>query len=180
MIEKPQYRVEGPSGPIELRAYGPMILAQATVQGERRNAINQGFRLIAGYIFGGNAKRTKIAMTAPVQQAPVSAREEEVFSRRGARAWTVSFVMPSAWTIGTLPLPTDDRVVLKQLPAKRFLAIRFSGVAGGAKFERKSNELVAFASEHGIATVGAPLMAFYNPPWTLPFLRRNEVLLEVG
>lgn len=179
MIEEPQYRVEGPPGPIELRAYGPMILAQATVRGGRRHAINEGFRLIAGYIFGGNAGRTRIAMTAPVQQAPAGAEAGGLAQGDGGD-WTVSFVMPGAWTLQTLPLPTDRRVVLRPLPARRFLANRFSGVAGGAKIERKSGELVAYAAEHGIATVGQPMLAFYDPPWTLPFMRRNELLLEVA
>jgi len=179
LTEKPQYRVEGPTGPIELRAYDPMILAQATVRGGRRQAINDGFRLIAGYIFGGNADRTRIAMTAPVQQAPGGPAEGPI--RDGeSRAWTVSFVMPRAWTINTLPAPVDKRVVLTPLPAKRFVVSRFSGLAGAAKIERKSRELIAYASAHHMATVGQPLMAFYNPPWTLPLLRRNEILLEVA
>ncbi len=179
MTEKPQYQVEGPTGPIELRAYGPMILAQATVRGGRRQAINDGFRLIAAYIFGGNVDRTRIAMTAPVQQAP-SGPAETRFPDGEGLAWTVSFVMPRAWTLQTLPAPIDKRVVLKPLPARRFVVSRFSGWAGAAKIERKSRELVAYASAHQIATVGQPLMAFYNPPWTLPLLRRNEILLEVA
>lgn len=179
MTEKPQYRVEGPPGPIEMRAYGPMILAQATVRGGRRQAINDGFRLLAGYIFGGNADRSRIAMTAPVQQAPGEPAEGPIRDGEG-NAWTVSFVMPSSWTIQTLPAPIDKRVELRPLPAKKFLVSRFSGTAGAAKIERKSRELIAYASGHNIATVGPPLMAFYNPPWTLPLLRRNEILLEVA
>jgi SOUL heme-binding protein len=181
-VEQPEYAILTSDGFIETRSYGPMIAAEADVKGERKAAINEGFRLIAAYIFGANTPNTKIAMTAPVQQqgsqkidmtAPVTQQSD------GSR-WTVRFIMPSNWSLETLPAPDDPRVTLKPVPAKRILAIRFSGLAGDRAIAEKVDELRKYASSHNLAPVGEPLLAFYNPPWTLPFLRRNEIMFELA
>ena len=177
-IEIPKYEVERAEGAIEIRAYGPIVIAEARVEGERRAAISEGFRLIAGYIFGGNDESKKIAMTAPVQQAlekPANPGDRSPKSD----TWMVSFVMPQNWTLETLPRPRDSRVWLKPVSAKRFLAIRFSGLASADKIDKKTVEIKAYASAHKLQTTGTPLLAFYNPPWTLPFMRRNEIMLEL-
>ena len=181
-VEQPDYKVTMSDGAIELRAYGPMIAAEAEVKGERKAAINEGFSLIAGYIFGANTARSKIAMTAPVEQqsAQKIAMTAPVTQQGEAGSWTVRFIMPSQWTIDTLPVPNDVRVALKPIPARRLLVIRFSGSAGDALIAQKSEELRRFAAEEKLRTTGEPTFAFYNPPWTLPFFRRNEIMLEVA
>ena len=180
-VEQPEYQIINSNGPIEIRSYGPMIAAEAEVRGERKAAINEGFRLIAGYIFGNNAPRSKIDMTAPVQQqrqqtiamtAPVTQQSE-------GDTWKVRFIMPKRWTMETLPAPNDARVTLKPIPAKRFAVIRFSGLARDATIQEETKQLRQYAAERKLTTVGEPLLAFYNPPWTLPFLRRNEIMLEL-
>jgi hypothetical protein len=181
-VEQPDYKVEKQDGSIEIRAYGPMIAAEAQVQGERKDAINQGFRLIAGYIFGKNEPQAKIEMTAPVEQqksqkiamtAPVTQQGEE-------NSWTVRFIMPKSWSMQTLPAPSDPRVKLEPLPARRFLVVTFSGTARDDAIKSKTEELRQYAASHKLATVGEPVLAFYNPPWTLPMLRRNEIMLELA
>ena len=179
-IENSEYRVEQADGAIEIRDYAPLIVAEAKVKGERKAAINEGFRLIAGYIFGGNDKSAKIAMTAPVQQMP----DETVDPASPGRSWdpdfwTVSFIMPRSWTLDTLPRPDDSRISLKPVPAKRFVVIRFSGLARADKIDRKTAELQSYAASHALRARGLPLLAFYNPPWTPPFMRRNEIMLEL-
>jgi hypothetical protein len=181
-VEQPDYKVEKQEGSIEIRSYGPMIAAEAVVQGERKSAINEGFRLIAGYIFGKNEPQAKIEMTAPVEQqksqkiamtAPVTQQGQE-------NSWTVRFIMPKSWTMQTLPAPSDPRVKLEPLPARRFLVLTFSGLARDDAIMRRTAELREYAASQKLATVGEPVLAFYNPPWTLPMLRRNEIMLELA
>lgn len=180
-VEQPDYKVTMTDGAIEIRSYGSMIAAEAEVKGERKVAINEGFRLIAAYIFGANKPNAKIAMTAPVQQqsAQTIAMTAPVTQQTSGDSWKVSFIMPGSWTLETLPTPNDPRVTLKPVPAKRMLAIRFSGSASDSLIRAKTGELRRYAVDKKLATTGEPLLAFYNPPWTLPFFRRNEVMLEL-
>mgnify|MGYP000709913710 CR=1 FL=1 len=186
-VEQPKYEVVSRDGDYEIRAYAPMIIAQAEVQGARKPAIEEGFRIIGGYIFGANATSGKVAMTAPVeisgpgamtapvqQQAttPARARNETSSDR-----WSVSFVMPSNWSLDTLPPPVDSRIKLTPVPAQRMLALTFSGSYSDGILTEKTRELRDYAQQKGLTVSGAPLLAFYNPPWTLPMLRRNEVML---
>jgi hypothetical protein len=180
-VEKPEYKIEVSDGAIEIRYYGPMIAAEAIVEGERKAAINEGFKLIAAYIFGANKPKDKIAMTAPVQQQKRTIAMTAPVTQQGSgNDWSVRFIMPKSWTMETLPPPIDARVTLKPIPARRFVAITFSGVATNEAIEKHTEELRRYASAHKLATTGEPLLAFYNPPWTLPFFRRNEVMLELA
>jgi hypothetical protein len=181
-VEQPDYKVENQDGSIEIRSYGPMIAAEAQVQGERKSAINEGFRLIAGYIFGKNEPQAKIEMTAPVEQQKSQkiAMTSPVTQQGQENSWTVRFIMPKSWTMQTLPAPSDPRVKLEPLPARRFLVVTFSGLARDDAIESRTAELRRYAASNKLATVGEPLLAFYNPPWTLPMLRRNEIMLELA
>jgi hypothetical protein len=181
-VEEPDYTIVETSGAIEIRDYAPMIAAETSVEGERTAAIGEGFRRIAGYIFGDNAPREKIAMTVPVQQQKGStiAMTAPVQQQGANGTWSVRFIMPKQWTMETLPAPVDERVKLVPIPARRFAVIRFSGSAGQAALDAKTSELQEFVRARGMTPQGEPLYAFYNPPWTLPFFKRNEVMLEVA
>lgn len=181
-VEQPKYDVVAQAGSIEIRDYAEEIAAEAEVSGDRRTAIQEGFRLIAAYIFGANRPNARIAMTAPVQQQASEkiAMTAPVTQQAGQRdRWTVRFIMPANWTLATLPQPNDPRVTLHPQPARRMLVIRFSGLASDERIEARTAELREYAARHDIATTGEPLLAFYNPPWTLPIFRRNEIMLEV-
>jgi hypothetical protein len=178
-VEQPEYCVEASEGPIEIRAYGPMIAAEAEVKGGRRTAIAEGFRLIAAYIFGANRSNAKIEMTAPVQQESL-AESGPASQRSDDRIWTVRFIMPKKWMLESLPVPSDSRVSLVPLAAKRMAVIRFSGSADDGLIQAKTAELQRYISEHELTPVKGPLLAFYNPPWTLPLFRRNEVMFELA
>ncbi|MGJ5130348.1 SOUL family heme-binding protein [Bradyrhizobium oligotrophicum] len=174
-VEHPRYDVVSRDGDFEIRAYAPMIIAQAEVQGARKPAIEEGFRIIAGYIFGANRAKAKIAMTAPVQQqatALPTAGDETASDR-----WSVSFVMPSNWTLQKLPPPEDARIKLTAVPAQRMVALTFSGSTSDGIIADKTRALRDYAQRKGLTVTGSPLLGFYNPPWTLPMLRRNEVML---
>jgi hypothetical protein len=180
-VEHSDYKVTERSGNIELRDYAPMIVAEAEVEGERREAINKGFRIIADYIFGNNTASQKVAMTAPVTQqgSEKIAMTAPVTQQGDGKTWRVRFVMPSKYTMETLPKPNNSAVALKEIPAKRVAAIRFSGFNTNDNLNRHAEELNDFLSEQNLTPLSPPTYAFYNPPWTLPFLRRNEVLVEI-
>ena len=182
LVEQPKYTVATSEGAIEVRNYGPMIAAEAEVVGERQEAIRDGFRLIAAYIFGANKPNAKIEMTAPVQQQreQTIAMTAPVTQQGKSGTWKVQFIMPKRWTVETLPAPNDSRVKLVQIPAKKMVAIRFTWRATDRLISAKTTELRKYARDQKLVTVGEPLLAFYNPPWTLPFLRRNEVMLELA
>lgn len=181
-VERARYTVVAAAEPFEVRDYPPMIVAEVETTGARRQAINDGFRLLAGYIFGGNTTNTKVAMTAPVTQAPGEklAMTAPVTQQPAGERWRVRFVMPAGYTLDTLPVPDDPAVALKAVPAERVAVVRFAGLATASELERRLAELRAFMREQNLAPLGAPVYAFYNPPWTLPFLRRNEIMIAVA
>ena len=180
-VEQPKYKTVESSGNIEIRDYAPMIVAEAEVSGDRRDAIGKGFRVIADYIFGNNTTAQKVPMTAPVTQqgSEKIAMTAPVTQQGDGNTWRVRFIMPSSYTMETLPKPNNPAVELKQIGAKRYAVIRFSGMAGEDSLKRYTEELNAFIGAKKLTPLSAPTYAFYNPPWTLPFLRRNEVMVEI-
>ncbi len=180
-VESPKYAVVASDGAMDIRAYGPMIVAEAQTRGERQAAINEGFRLVAAYISGGNAARVKVQMTSPVlQQQRETADMAPDPQRDQDGLWTVQFIMPGNWTMETLPNPLDPRVSLKSVAARKFAAIRFSGSVSDATIAQKTEELRQFAYARKQQILGEPVLAFYDPPWTLPFLRRNDIMFELA
>jgi hypothetical protein len=180
-VEQPKYRVLDSESNIEVRDYAPIIVAETEVSGERREAIRKGFRIIADYIFGNNTAAEKVPMTAPVVQqgSEKIAMTAPVTQQGDGNRWRVHFVMPSTYTMETLPKPNNPAIELKEVGAKRFAVIRFSGMAGEDSLQRHTEELDEFIRARGLAPLSEPTYAFYNPPWTLPFLRRNEVMVEI-
>lgn len=184
-IEEPKYSVLEKASPFELRSYAPMILAEVQVEGDLDEASSQGFRLIAAYIFGQNQVSEKIAMTTPVaveEQSTKSAKiamTSPVNIESKAGQWVVSFVMPSEYTMETLPKPLNSKVQLRQIPAVKRAVITFSGFYSSQKVTEKTIELEEWIKTKNLQAIGVPKFARYNPPWTLPFMRRNEVMIDV-
>lgn len=182
-VENTEYSVLEIRDNYELRLYPEHIVAQTTVKGVYSEALNQGFRIIAGYIFGGNVKRENIAMTAPVvEQTSTSesiAITAPVIATVEGESHTVAFGMPRSYTLDTLPTPTDSRVQLVTVPEKKMAAIRFSWMRSEARIQSKKQELMTLLTRDGILTVGEPQYAGYNAPWTPPWMMRNEVLIEI-
>jgi hypothetical protein len=167
---------------IEIRDYTPQIIAQTEVSGDRKEAISKGFRVIADYIFGNNTASKKVAMTAPVMQKTSEeiVMTAPVMQQSNGNLWKVEFVMPNNYTMDTLPKPNNDAVKLIEVPQKRFVVIRFSGFAGEETLQIQTNTLNAYMANHNLEALSKPVYAFYNPPWTLPFLRRNEIMIEIA
>lgn len=183
--EEPKYEVLEKSEAFELRAYKPMIIAEAFVDGSMYEASSKGFKLIADYIFGNNKSRSgaseKISMTIPVAMAPKSEKismTAPVSMQENAGKWRMYFVMPSKYTLETLPVPNNAEVRLREVPGKKFAVVRFSGLAGEEKTAKKTEKLLAWLEAKKIKPSSAPELARYNSPFTLPFLRRNEVMVE--
>lgn len=182
-VEEPAFKTVLKEGNFEVRDYPALVVAEVTVSGEQKEAANKGFRLLAGYIFGGNTRRQDIAMTSPVAQEPTSekiAMTAPVTQTQNAGTWTVRFTMPSAYTLEALPKPNDPKVKLRQLPPARFAVLRFSGLARPSDVQAKSRELLAATSSRRFSAIGNVSLAQYNPPWTPWFMRRNEVMIRVA
>ncbi|MEO7935573.1 MAG: heme-binding protein [Dokdonella sp.] len=182
-VEEPAFTTVLSDGHFEVRDYPALIVAEVTVNGEQKEAASKGFRLLAAYIFGGNKRRQSIAMTAPVAQQPISekiAMTAPVTQIQNAGNWTVRFTMPRAYTLDSLPEPNDPNVQLRQLPPERFAVLRFSGLARPDDVATKSAELIVSTKSHNLRAIGPVTLAQYNPPWTLWFMRRNEVMIPVA
>lgn len=181
--EEPSYRSILQETPFEIREYPALIAAEVTVSGERSEAASAGFRLLAGYIFGGNTRKQSIAMTAPVIQneSPNEkiAMTAPVMQSPDPSGWIIRFIMPASYTLDTLPTPNDPKVRLIPLPPKRLAVVRFSGLVDDNDVEQQTTVLRAFIAQQKLTAVGTPSLARYDPPWTLWFLRRNEIMLEV-
>ena len=181
-VEKPDYKVIQTEQNIEIRQYEPMIIAEVEVDGKREDAIREGFRLIADYIFGNNTVQRDIFMTAPVQQQESQkiAMTAPVQQQSTGRSWQISFVMPSKYSMETLPEPKNDRVRLKEIMTKKFVVIKFSGTNSNENVTEHENQLMNYIESNQIKIIDSPKYAFYNAPWTLPFMRRNEVMIEIN
>ncbi len=181
-VEQARYDVVEQDGDFEVRRYAPQIVAATLVEGDFGDVGNEGFRRLVRYIGGENvAQQTlagatavtgqsaseKIAMTAPVNQ------------QAAAGAWRITFLMPSHYTLATLPQPLDERIVLQREPARLVASLRYSGGWGRARFEKQRARLESLLTERGLRPAGEAVFARYNPPFMPWFLRRNEVLIPL-
>ena len=179
---EPQFSVARRVGEVEIREYGPRIAAETSVEADEEPARNQGFRRLARYIFGANTANTKIAMTAPVaaQRGQKIAMTAPVAAQRATTGdWVIRFFMPAEHSLESLPTPDDDRVRLVTVPAESVAVLRFSGVASPEAVAARTAELSDALAGAGVKTEGDPVTWFYDPPWTLPFRRRNEIAVAV-
>jgi hypothetical protein len=183
--EEPKYVLLEQSGDFQLRQYPALIIAEVEVEGDMDQASSRGFRLVADYIFGNNraspGNSEKIAMTAPVTIEPRSekiAMRVPVTLQPQAGSWRLNFVMPSQFTLDTLPAPNNPKVVLREVPSRKVAVLTFSGLASERKTAGKVKELLAWMAGKQLRPLTDYELARYNPPWTLPFLRRNEVMVE--
>jgi hypothetical protein len=179
--EEPSYRIVVQLEPFEIRQYPPMIVAQVEVPGDLSEASSAGFRLIANYIFGNNISvrdgglttaepaPEKIAMTVPVIAE----------GKGGQKTWLIQFVMPKQYTMDTLPKPNNPQVKLLPMGPQKLAVIRFTGFISDDKVQEKTAELMAWIKSRNEIALGNPRLARYNPPWSIPWMRRNEILIPI-
>lgn len=181
-VSQPSYTVFERRVGYEIRDYASMIVAEVEVTGSRREAMGQGFRLLADYIFGNNVTKKSVAMTSPVMDrasekiamtSPVMETKTDIEIRK------VTFTMPSKYTLETLPTPNNTQVLLSQIPPKRMAVIRFSWWAMSGRFDWKTQTLLDALKRDGTQIIGTPIFASYNPPFSAPWMHRNEVMIEI-
>ena len=183
-LEEPAYQTRMQEGSFEIREYASYLVAEVFMEGEDFDEVSgDGFRILADYIFGNNLSRSSsvqmagkaeaasenIAMTAPVQMD----------QGKKPNQWRMAFSLPSKWNLESAPFPNDQRVNLREIPPEQMVVLQFSGRMGTQDLEEREQELRQWAMKQGIAVVGWIRTARYDPPWTLPFLRKNEVQLKV-
>ncbi len=191
---EPKFSVVTSIGPVQIRHYAPRIAAETTIEANAETARYQGFRRLAGYIFGANHGAHTIAMTAPVAQSSVAqssvaqssaastkiAMTAPVAQTHSAKGWTIRFYMPAQYTLETLPVPNDKHVHLITVPAADYAVLRFSGSRSPRTIAAKQALLLKSLANTAWHPIGTPDAWFYDPPWTLPPFRRNEVAVEVS
>jgi SOUL heme-binding protein len=182
--EEPHHLREPLTDDVQVRRYGPRIAAETTVDAGEDRARNIGFRRLANYIFGANHREETISMTAPVAQQSgadeIAMTAPVAQSRDAENSWTIRFFMPSKWTMETLPEPDADDVRLVTVPAQTVAVLRFSGDRGPNAVAQRTDQLRKTLRDNGVEPTGEPVAWFYDPPWTLPFRRRNEIAIPVA
>ena len=183
--EEPVYRVVKTTEQIEVREYAPYLIAETRVAAPFDEAGNAAFKILAGYIFGNNRSQQKMEMTAPVSQTPASEKMEmtapvaQTPAAGNEEAYVFSFVMPSRYTRATLPEPLDQRVSIREIPARTMAVLTYSGTWSQSRYQEHEAELMAAVREAGLTPAGKPVFARYNSPFALWFMRRNEIMIEV-
>jgi hypothetical protein len=181
-VEEPHYTTTLQDGAFELRDYPAMVVAEVSVTGTQYGAASAGFRLLAHYIFGGNEGHQSLPMTAPVTQQslrPSGTNPAQVLPMARDGGWIVRFIMPAGSTLDHLPQPNDAAVHLKAIPPTRYAVVRFSGWATPGSVRTQTLRLAAWIDGHHLHPAGAASLAQYNPPWTLWFMRRNEIMVPL-
>ena len=180
--EEAKYNVFKKDNSFEIRDYKPHVLAEIIVEGNIEEAGNKAFNRLFRYISGENHSSDEIEMTAPVSQEPRGEKIKmtaPVSLQPAEGRWAVSFMMPASYTLETLPIPNDPEINLRRVPARRMAAVRYSGFWSGKKYLRYKKMLEAWIQKEGLTVTGDPIWARYNSPFTLWFLRRNEILIQV-
>jgi hypothetical protein len=182
-VEEAKYTVSVKQDKLEIREYAPSIVAEVIVNDNFEDASGAAFRKLFNYISGDNTGRSKIAMTAPVSQKPEPekiAMTSPVGQRKSDKGWAVSFMMPASYTMESIPVPDDPAVVLREVPAYRAAAIRYSGTWSEKSYKKHLSLLQEWIEAENLETVGEPIWARYNAPFTPWFMRRNEILIPIG
>jgi hypothetical protein len=182
-VEEAKYTVSVKQDKLEVREYAPSIVAEVIIKDDFKDASNAAFRPLFKYISGDNTGRDKIAMTAPVAQKPEPekiAMPTPVGQQKSGDSWAVSFMMPDSYTMDSIPLPDDPAVTLREVPAYRAAAIRYSGTWSEKSYKKQLALLQEWMAAENLEAAGKPVWARYNAPFTPWFMRRNEILIPIG
>lgn len=182
-VKEPSYIVIKEYPDFEIREYNEYIEAKVTVSGDYSSSMNVGFRKLAGYIFGGNISKKSISMTAPViekqnsESIPMTAPVLESADSPTSR--TVSFIMPSNYSLETLPTPNDSSIQFSKINKHRCAVLKFSWYATASRVETKKKEFLVTLKNNQLIPQSVPKCARYNPPWNIPFMNRNEIIVDI-
>jgi len=180
--EQPSYQLLNHVGNIQIRHYPALLVAETEVTDDYKNASSQGFQRLAGYIFGNIQKQQSIAMTAPViqqQQTETLAMTAPVIQQKSGSTWLMAFVLPAGYSLSTAPIPNDKTVIIKELPARKVAVIEYTGSLCESGIEKNTDTLSTWLNQQSIKALSPARSAAYDPPWTLPFLRHNEIHVDI-
>lgn len=181
-VEEAGYEVVKYNDHIQIRQYKPMVVVQTEVDSNYKAASNQAFNRLFKYISGNNKKQQKISMTAPVimdTKAEEIAMTAPVFQEKSDKFWLMQFVLPTDYSLATTPTPDDPLITVKEIPSKKVAVLRYSGFLSEQSIAEKTKELNVWLDAEGFKAISSARSAGFDPPWTLPFLRRNEVHIDV-
>ena len=184
--EEPEFKLISEEGEFQIREYEPKIIAQVEVEGDFDEASSRGFKLLADYIFGNNlldGASKKISMTTPVEMSPLAENllmTSSVMDDQINNKWSINFVMPQEFSLDTLPKPNNSQVNIIEVPKEKYAVIVFSGLVRDTSYAEKAELLSNYLEENSFKQQGAIKIARYNPPWTLPFFRRNELMVRIN
>jgi hypothetical protein len=185
-VDEPEFNLISKEDNFEIRQYAPKILAQVSVAGNFDEASSEGFKALADFIFGNNTSiegDTRIDMTAPVEIVPKSNKTEmtaPAITEGKNNEWIVSFVMPKKYSLSTLPKPNNKNINIISLPTEKYAVIVFSGLIKESNYDEQVKLLNNFITSKNLTPWGAVKIARYNPPWTPPFFRRNELMIKIN
>ena len=183
--EEPEFKLILEEGEFQIREYEPKIIAQVEMDGDFDEASSKGFKLLADYIFGNNileGDSQKISMTAPVEMSPLAENllmTSSIMDDDINNKWSINFVMPKEYTLDTLPMPNNSEVKIIKVPSEKYAVIVFSGLVRKPSYAEKSELLSNYIKANNFMAQGTIKIARYNPPWTLPFFRRNELMVKI-
>lgn len=182
--EQPVYKLLHQDGNKEIRQYSGYLVATTWNAGDYAQASNRGFRRLFDYISGRNSGQQTLTMTAPVLQEKTPTgttitMTAPVLQTQDQQGWSMSFVMPATYTMTTLPRPLDDTITLHEMPSAHVAVLRYSWGTSAEKITRLGQDLVTWIETQGYEVMSKPRSARYDPPFTLPFLRRNEIHVDV-
>ena len=183
--EEPEFKLISEEGEFQIREYDPKIIAQVEVEGDFDEASSRGFKLLADYIFGNNlldGESKKISMTTPVEMSPMADNllmTSSILDDKVNNKWSINFVMPQEFSLDTLPKPNNSQVNIIEVPKEKYAVIVFSGLVRESSYAEKAELLSNYLEENSFKQQGAIKIARYNPPWTLPFFRRNELMVRI-
>jgi effector-binding domain-containing protein len=180
--EQAAYEVIFRQDEVEIRNYKELIIAETEIDGDYNNSGSIGFNRLAGYIFGRNIQKQQIPMTSPVYREAVSekiAMTAPVIQQKTNQKWSMAFVMPAEYSLETLPEPLDPMVVIKQIPSKKVAVLVYSGSLNAERITDKSQQLLSWLKANQYTPLSIARSAAYDPPWTIPTLRRNEIHIDI-
>ena len=183
--EEPDFKLISEEGDFQIREYEPKIIAQVEVEGNFDEASSKGFKLLADYIFGNNlldGESKKISMTTPVEMSPLTENllmTSSIMDDQVNNKWSINFVMPQEYSLDTLPKPNNSQIDIIEVPSEKYAVIIFSGLVRESSYTDKAKLLSNYFKQNNFEKRGAIKIARYNPPWTLPFFRRNELMVKI-
>ena len=183
--EEPEFKLISEEGEFQIREYDPKIIAQVEIEGDFDEASSRGFKLLADYIFGNNllgGESKKISMTTPVEMSPMAENllmTSSILDDQVNNKWSINFIMPQEFSLDTLPKPNNSQVNIIEVPKEKYAVIVFSGLIRESSYAEKVELLSNYLEENSFKQQGAIKIARYNPPWTIPFFRRNELMVRI-